>query len=139
MSHAVDCGHRGSAVRRETTQAKRATGECDATTQRSAVAPATETNRAPSWRAKLARRPRSDVDTRFMKATALFYGGSSTQLVVSRLLCHRPVFDSLAIIIQWNRVRVAKRYIGPKRMLVVMVRVAPPHHHQGAVLELVCE
>ena len=37
----------------------------------------------------------------------------------------------------WKRVRVLRRYLGPKRMPMVLFHVVPPHHHRGVVLELV--
>ena len=34
-------------------------------------------------------------------------------------------------------VRVSRRYLGPNRILMVLVHVGPPHYHRVAMLELV--
>ena len=59
ISYAVGYGRCGPAFSWVTTWAKIAAMECDATTRRSAVTPATATNRAPSCNKKLAQRSHS--------------------------------------------------------------------------------
>ena len=99
------CGQPGDDV------GKKSRVECDATTRRSAAAPASETNRAPSRTAKLVQRSQSDLGFRF---TVLFTGALWRSWHDFRLLCRRLAFDFLALHdlldwVNWNRGRVSRR------------------------------
>ena len=68
-----------------------------------------------------------------MKVTVLFYGALWRSCYDFCLLCRRLALDFLDLLDDWNRVTVSRRYLGSKRMRMVLVHVGTPHHHRTTV------